>query len=568
MNIMELHNFLKDKLIDFLPIVDFRYAVNTGVMSSKTAVQNKKLGREKWDRLSKIIKNSSSRFIYPYRTVLFRSTGAVSAAALFAIHYHEVLKLTSEEVVVRKHNKDIEHRSKHFPRLGKYGALTTVTKHFASPFDIVLKNPVSLVAKDALNETKTPIGIFDAPFAEDLIKRLRGSSHQLGFIREVHLSNGQNINLSEVILPQLSNLYTVKEPTDGYAENLFNEITSGISKYNEIFESNNYGIKELSRAGFSAVRKLSELIQLNFTSAEEAQEEERIYTIAPFYEHTDWSGVEKFPTDRDLRTAILNMPFTSYRSDGKDLLKFKDTLFPMRSRAVGNFNMRSYQFDLNLVLNRAFSKEADEGLRSMYRCGRHLAVFPSPDADRSRFSLPTMYSFKASLYLYALQLANIYYTVRMPELREEIKKLDIDTKNAINRLLYVALLEICVNLVASHKFFVTLLSYVYLKYSDTSDEFTRLLDQFSKLYAVLYSARARLMKYTLALTVSGNALASASVGHSETLDNTITGSYKIFTIGVLHSESNLESEAYNIGAIWDGCIAKAITKRNNRGGEG
>ena len=566
MNIMELHNFLKGKLIDFLPMIDFRYAVNTGILSSKTSIQNKMLGREKWDRLSKIIKDPTSRYIYPYRTVLFRATGTISASSLFAIHYPETLKLTSEEMVVRKINKNKDYHSKHFPKPNKYAALLNVTKRFASPMDIVLKNPVSLVGKDALDEMHTPIGLFDAPFAESLIARLRSANHQLGFIREVHSSNSQSISLTDVILPPLPGQYTAKEPAEGYAENLFSEITGGISKYNEIFEANNYGIKELSRAGFSAIKKLSELIQLNFTSAKEAEEEERMYTIAPFFDYTDWSGIEKFPTDRDLRAAILDMPFSSFTNDGKELLKFKETLLPIRSRAVGNFNMRSYQFELHFVLNRAFSKEVAEGVRSMYRCGRHIAVFPSPDADRSRFSLPSMYSLKASLYVYALQLANIYYTVRMPELREEIKKLDIDTKTAINRLLYVALLEICINIVASQKFFVTLLSYVYIKYRDTSDEFTALLDQFSKLYAVLYSARARLMKYTLALTVSGNALASASVGNSDTLDNVITESYRIFAIGVLHSESNLESEAYNLGAIWDKCVATAIAKRNSKGG--
>lgn len=565
MNILELHNFLKDKLIDFLPIVDFRYAVNTGIMSSKTAIQNKELGREKWDRLSKIIKDPTSRFVYPYRTVLFRFTGTVPASAVFTLNYTDALKLASEEVVHRKHDCT-KYTSKRFPRQNKYGTMLSVSKHFASPSETVLKNPVALVGKDALDEMKTLVGIFDAPFAENLIDRLKGSSSQLSFIREVHPSNNQSMNLTDVILPPLPSSYTAKDPTEGYAENLFNEITSGIVKYNEIFETENYGIKELSRAGFSAISKLNELIQLNFSSVEEAEAEERMYTMAPFYTHTDWSGIEKFPTDRDLRQAILGMPFSSYHNDGKELLKFKDTLLPIRSRAMGNFNMRCYTFELNLVLNRAFSKEAEEGTRSMYRSGRHLAVFPTPDADRTRFSLPTMYSFKASLYLYALQLANIYYTVRMPELREEIKKLDIDTKNAINRVLYVALLEICSNLISSHKYFITLLSYVYLKYKDTSDEFTVLLDQFAKLYAVLYSARARLMKYTLALTASGNALASVSVGNSETLDNVITESYRIFAIGVLHSESNLESEAYNLGAIWDKCITTAIATRNNKGG--
>jgi hypothetical protein len=131
----------------------------------------------------------------------------------------------------------------------------------------------------------------------------------------------------------------------------------------------------------------------------------------------------------------------------------------------------------------------------------------------------------------------------------------------------VAILEIFSNLMSTHRLFVTLLSYVYLKYSDTSDEFSALLDQLAKLYAVVYCARVRLMKYTLALTVSGNALASASAGGSETFTNLITESYRTFTMGVLHSESNVESDAYNIGSIWDNCVATAIAKRNNRGGE-
>ena len=564
---MELHNFLKDKLIDFLPIVDFRYAVNTGILASKSSVQTKEIGREKWDRLSKIVKDPTSRFSYPYRTVLFRSTGTIPVSALFSLHNSEILRLASEEVVQRKHSKNKQNNQKHSPKINRYSAFNIVGKHFETPNANVSSTPVSVVGKDALNEMHTPIGIFDAPIAENIAHLFRNSSQQLGFIREIHHHNNQNMNLADVILPSLPCSYKAKEPVDGYEENLFNELTTGISKYNEIFEGKNYGIKELARAGYSAIRKLSNLIKLNFTSIEDAEKEERIYTIAPFYDHTDWSGVEKFPTDRDLRTAILNMSFSSLHRDWRAPLKFKETLLPIRSRATGNFNMRSFQFELNHVLNRAFCKEPVEEQRSRARSERNIALFPSPCADGDRFSLPAMYSAKSSLYLYALQLANIYYTVRMPELREEIKKLDIDTKNAINRLLYVAILEIFSNLMSTHRLFVTLLSYVYLKYSDTSDEFSALLDQLAKIYAVVYCARVRLMKYTLALTVSGNALASASVGTSETFTNIITESYRTFTMGVLHSESNVESDAYNIGSIWDNCVATAIAKRNNRGGE-
>ena len=564
---MELHNFLKGKLIDFLPIVDFRYAVNTGILASKSSVQTKELGREKWDRLSKIVKDPTSRFVYPYRTLLFRSTGTIPVSALFSLHNSDILRTVSEEVMKRKQDKVKANKPKHLPKLTKYSTFTLVGKYFETPNANVSSTPVSLVGKDALNEMHTPIGIFDAPIAEYITRLFKNSSQQLGFIREMHHNNIQNMNLTDVILPPLPCSYKAKEPLDGYEENLLNEFLDKISKYNEIFEDKNYGLKELSRAGFSAIRKLASLIKLNFTSVEEAEEEEHIYTIAPFYDHTDWSGIEKFPTNRDLRTALLNMSFSNLHRDWKAPLKFKDTLLPIRSRAVGNFNMRSFQFELNFVLNRAFCKEPIEDRRSMTRNGQNIALFPSPCNDGDRFSLPAMYSTKASLYLYALQLANIYYTVRMPELREEIKKLDIDTKNAINRLLYSAILEIFSNLMVSHKLFVTLLSYVYLKYSDTSDEFSEFLDQLAKLYAVVYCARVRLMKYTLALTVSGNALASASVGESETFTNIITESYRTYTMGVLHSEFNVESDAYNLGSIWDGCVLAAIAKRNARGGE-
>lgn len=569
MNIMELHNFLKDKLIDFLPIVDFRYAVNTCVLGSKSSVQTKEIGREKWDRLSKIVKNPTSRFIYPYRTVLFRSTGAVPVAALFSFHNPETIRLASEEVVQRKYSKPTKkNNSKRFPKISKYSSTTMVSKHFESPNDNVASTPVSLIGKDALDEMHTPIGMFDAPIAEHIKYLFKNSSKQLGFLREVHHTNLQNMSLADVILPAMPGSYKAKEPVDGYEEHLLNEFMSGLIKYNEIFEEGNYGIKELARAGYSAVKRLANLIKLNLTSVEDAEKEELMYTIAPFYVHTDWSGIEKFPTDRDLRAVLLDMSFSSLYKDGRDLLKFKDTMLPIRSRATGNFNMRSFQFDLNVILNRTFCKTPVEEERSTNRRDRYIALFPTPCSDSDRFSLPAMYSIKTALYLYTLQLANIYYTVRMPELREEIKKLDKDTKNAINRLLYDAILEIFSNFMSTHRFFVTLLSYVYLKYSDTSDEFRELLDQLSKLYAVIYCARVRLMKYTLALTVSGNALASASVGASDTFTNIITESYRTFAIGVLHSESNIESDAYNIGAIWDECIASAIAKRKNIGGEG
>lgn len=504
-----LHKLATEVKLDFIEAVDQRYTHTSSIITTQ---QGTDIVVPNVELLGRAKITGPSRYTEPFNTIAFSPSSHIlynmlNSSILSPVYTKHMYKRGRDLHSFNSNNKD---KTITFDKTNRAHTLTSDIDLPVLPERV--QNSISpgqfLVAKDAI-ANDDPIGIYDVngfyqvvaspPHSRD--KSPGGNITKDLFVYSAMSADGPNFG--EMLTPHYSDQdIVVDDKLIGLNQELVQAIYKYYFKYNKLFETRNYGIKELSRAASTALHKMSRMIDTNAETPQELEDKFKCLTVLSSAIPAFNKSMRKVPTTKVLRDEIHSLKWIddSSRLGTEDaspasspIMSVMADLFPVRDL----LSVRSPLFGIHSI------SDIIEACLTEFT---PLAKICNGGVLNSQLTLNTnmgvrLINDKILLTLIGTLFSSIYYTMRYPNLKGKLKEnLSAPERLLVNSSLYNSMLGMLKQLFCGYKniYLPEILGYVYVKYGGDSKEFEQFLREYAKVIAVNQCIYSRVKKLNIA----------------------------------------------------------------------
>lgn len=352
-----------------------------------------------------------------------------------------------------------------------------------------------------------------------------------------------------------------------WSSKFVNEVFSAKTKYNKEFEATNIGAEGLAKRLYKCIKKLGDLLELNADTPADLEKLNRAFrntnSVLPsdaiFPEvltaHDFRSIAKKIKVIPVYPENIRTVPYKEKEDHGTPI---KNLVFPFRvpTQITTILNPNNLEkTTLDLVTRDAL----DVKLFGM--------VTSQMKHDFSPVDMQDIYSNRIYLYLLSYIALGVYYTIKYPGFKENIRATkDTAFIHNANLHLYELILEVIIALHRANDPILKTTQQLLMLHTDSSKEFDEFIETMAEIYGIMGCARSRVAKISLLASENGEQIlpipvvsyqrSASDLKHLSKNSKAVNSSLSVL--------AGMKSKAYNYNSLWVEAMSKAIEARKER----